>query len=98
MTQEAKRCQHGARAGARQGKPSASSAPATAASTAWPRWSIELRGETQEPEVEAVPGLTAACSGGALLGAPLTHDFAVVSLSDRLDAMGDDRKAAAVRR
>ena len=31
-----------------------------------------------------VPGLTAACSGAALLGAPLTHDFAVVSLSDRL--------------
>ena len=26
----------------------------------------------------------AACSGGALLGAPLTHDFAVISLSDRL--------------
>ena len=44
----------------------------------------QLRGEAQEPEVEAIPGLTAACSGGALLGAPLTHDFAVVSLSDRL--------------
>ena len=37
-----------------------------------------------QPEIEAVPGLTAACSGGAVLGAPLTHDFAVVSLSDRL--------------
>ena len=44
----------------------------------------QLRGEAQEPEVEAIPGLTAACSGGALLGAPLTHDFTVVSLSDRL--------------
>ena len=44
----------------------------------------QLRGEAQEPEVEAIPGLTAACSGGALLGAPLTHDFAVVSLSDQL--------------
>ena len=43
-----------------------------------------LRGENAEPEVEVVPGLTAACSGGAVLGAPLTHDFAVVSLSDRL--------------
>ncbi len=31
-----------------------------------------------------IPGLTAACSGGALLGAPLTHDFSVISLSDRL--------------
>ena len=44
----------------------------------------ELRGEDSEPEVEVIPGLTAACSGAALLGAPLTHDFAVVSLSDRL--------------
>lgn len=44
----------------------------------------ELRGESREPEIEVVPGLTAACSGGALLGAPLTHDFAVISLSDRL--------------
>ena len=44
----------------------------------------ELRGESKVPAVEVIPGLTAACSGGALLGAPLTHDFAVISLSDRL--------------
>ena len=44
----------------------------------------ELRGEQSEPEIEVVPGLTAACSGAAVLGAPLTHDFAVISLSDRL--------------
>lgn len=44
----------------------------------------ELRGESAEPVVDVVPGLTAACSGAALLGAPLTHDFAVISLSDRL--------------
>ncbi len=44
----------------------------------------ELRGDSTQPEIEVVPGLTAACSGGALLGAPLTHDFAVISLSDRL--------------
>ena len=44
----------------------------------------ELRGEAAEPEIEVIPGLTAACSGGALLGAPLTHDFAVISLSNRL--------------
>ena len=30
----------------------------------------ELRGEAAEPEIEVIPGLTAACSGGALLGAP----------------------------
>ncbi len=45
---------------------------------------FELRGESTQPEIEAVPGLTAACSAAALLGAPLTHDFAVISLSDRL--------------
>ena len=44
----------------------------------------ELRGESEEPEIEVIPGLTAASSGAALLGAPLTHDFAVISLSDRL--------------
>lgn len=44
----------------------------------------ELRGENPLPEIAVVPGLTAACSGAALLGAPLTHDFAVISLSDRL--------------
>jgi len=44
----------------------------------------ELRGEAKDPEIEVIPGLTAACSGGAVIGAPLTHDFAVISLSDRL--------------
>ena len=31
-----------------------------------------------------IPGVTAALSGAALLGAPLIHDFCVISLSDRL--------------
>lgn len=35
-------------------------------------------------ELEILPGVTAACSGASVLGAPLTHDFAVISLSDRL--------------
>lgn len=35
-------------------------------------------------KVVVVPGITAAASGAALLGAPLMHDFAVISLSDRL--------------
>ncbi len=34
--------------------------------------------------VEVIPGVTAALSGGAVLGAPLTHVFAVFSLSDLL--------------
>ena len=35
-------------------------------------------------EIEVISGVTAASSGGALLGAPLAHDFAVISLSDLL--------------
>ncbi len=35
-------------------------------------------------ELEIIPGVTAALSGGALLGAPLIHDFCLISLSDRL--------------
>lgn len=35
-------------------------------------------------EIQVVAGVTAALSGGAVLGAPLGHDFAVVSLSDLL--------------
>jgi precorrin-3B C17-methyltransferase len=35
-------------------------------------------------QVEIVPGIPAACAGASLLGAPLTHDFACISLSDLL--------------
>jgi precorrin-3B C17-methyltransferase len=34
--------------------------------------------------IEIVPGIPALSAGAALLGAPLTHDFAVISLSDLL--------------
>ena len=45
---------------------------------------LELAEEYPDVNVEVVPGLTAALSGGAVLGAPLAHDFCVLSLSDRL--------------
>ncbi len=45
---------------------------------------IELSVEYPKVEVEVIPGVTAALSGGAVLGAPIGHDFAVISLSDRL--------------
>ena len=35
-------------------------------------------------DIEVVPGVTAAISGAAVLGAPLMHDFCVISLSDLL--------------
>ena len=44
----------------------------------------EIGKEYPETEIEIVPGLTAASAGAALLGAPLMHDFAVISLSDLL--------------
>ena len=45
---------------------------------------LELAEHFPDVTVEVVPGLTAALSGGAVLGAPLAHDFCVLSLSDRL--------------
>ena len=33
-------------------------------------------------KVEVIPGIPALCAASALLGAPLMHDFAVISLSD----------------
>ena len=35
-------------------------------------------------EIDVIPGITAASSAAAILGAPLTHDTALISLSDRL--------------
>ncbi len=40
--------------------------------------------EDEEVEVVVVPGITAALSGAAVLGAPINHDFCLISLSDLL--------------
>lgn len=83
MTQEAKRCQMAIDI-AQQGKNVAMICSGDSGIYGMAALIYELRGDCTEPEVEVIPGLTAACSGAALLGAPLTHDFAVISLSDRL--------------
>ena len=83
MTREAERCQLALEL-ARSGKTVAMVCSGDSGIYGMAALVYELRGEAQEPEIQVVPGLTAACSGGALLGAPLTHDFAVISLSDRL--------------
>lgn len=44
----------------------------------------ELAAETDNLEIQVIAGVTAAVSGAAVLGAPLVHDFAVISLSDLL--------------
>ena len=83
MTQEARRCQMALDL-AREGKNVAMVCSGDSGIYGMAALIYELRGECTDPEVRVVPGLTAACSGAALLGAPLTHDFAVISLSDRL--------------
>ena len=45
---------------------------------------LELAEQYPGVSVRTVPGITAACAGAAVLGAPLMHDFAIISLSDRL--------------
>ena len=45
---------------------------------------LELAHEFPGVGVEVIPGVTAALSGGAVLGAPLVHDFCTISLSDLL--------------
>lgn len=48
---------------------------------------LQMAAEFPEVSVEVIPGVTAALGGGAVLGAPLGHDFAVISLSDLLTPM-----------
>lgn len=83
MTQEAKRCQMALDI-AGKGKNVAMVCSGDSGIYGMAALIYELRGESRVPEIQVIPGLTAACSGAALLGAPLTHDFAVISLSDRL--------------
>ena len=44
---------------------------------------LEIKAEKKsDVEIETVPGVTAASAAASVLGAPLMHDFAVISLSD----------------
>ena len=45
---------------------------------------FELSVNYPDVDIEIVSGVTSALSGGAVLGSPLGHDFAVISLSDLL--------------
>ena len=44
----------------------------------------EMGKNYRDTELAVIPGITAASSGAAVLGAPLNHDFCVISLSDLL--------------
>jgi precorrin-3B C17-methyltransferase len=45
---------------------------------------LELADRYPEVNVEIISGVTAASAGAAVLGAPIMHDFAVISMSDLL--------------
>ena len=83
MTQEARRCQMALDL-AKSGKTVALVCSGDAGVYGMASPLLELAEEYPDVNVEVVPGLTAALSGGAVLGAPLAHDFCVISLSDRL--------------
>lgn len=44
----------------------------------------ELKERYPNTTLEVIPGITAALSGAAVLGAPVNHDFCIISLSDLL--------------
>ena len=83
MKQEIDRCRH-ALASAQQGIPTAMVCSGDAGVYGMASPVLELSPEYPDVDIEVVPGITAALSGGAVLGAPLGHDFCVISLSDLL--------------
>lgn len=83
MTQEAKRCEMTFEEAAK-GKKVAMVCSGDAGVYGMSGLMLEIGANYPDIEVKVIPGITAALSGGAVLGAPLTHDFAVISLSDRL--------------
>ena len=83
MKQEIERCRH-ALAEAQKGRTVAMVCSGDAGVYGMAAPTLELLPEYPGVEVQIVAGVTAALSGAALLGAPLGHDFCVISLSDLL--------------
>jgi len=83
MRREAERC-HLAFAEAAKGKTVAMICSGDAGVYGMAGLLLEIGAGYPECMVEVIPGVTAALAGGAVLGAPLMHDFAVISLSDLL--------------
>ena len=83
MTQEIERCR-AALERARSGRTTALVCSGDAGVYGMAGPVLELAPQFPEVELQVVPGVTAALAGAAVLGAPLMHDFAVLSLSDLL--------------
>ena len=83
MTQEIERCR-AALERARSGRTTALVCSGDAGVYGMAGPVLELAPQFPEVEIPVVPGVSAALAGAAVLGAPLMHDFAVLSLSDLL--------------
>lgn len=83
MMQEAKRCRW-ALEKAQQGKTVAMVCSGDSGVYGMAGLLLQLADEYEAVEIEVVCGVTAAISGAAVLGAPIGHDFCVISLSDLL--------------
>ena len=83
MTQEIERCR-AALERARSGRTTALVCSGDAGVYGMAGPVLELAPQFPAVEIQVVPGVTAALAGAAVLGAPLMHDFAVLSLSDLL--------------
>lgn len=83
MRQEVERCEQALQSAA-EGKTTALVCSGDAGVYGMASPVLELAGRYPGVEVVVVAGVTAALSGAAVLGAPLSHDFCVISLSDLL--------------
>jgi len=83
MKGETKRCE-AAIAGALKGKQVCVVSSGDAGIYGMAALLYELAERHEAIEIEVIPGITAASSAAAILGSPLTNDFAVISLSDLL--------------
>ena len=83
MRQERKRCQMCFEK-AREGKKVALICSGDAGIYGMASLMLEIGKLYDDCIIEVIPGITAASSGAAVLGAPLNHDFCVISLSDLL--------------
>ena len=83
MRQEEKRCRM-AFEEARKGKKTAMVCSGDAGVYGMAGLMYQVGEAYEDIEIEVIPGVTAALSGAALLGAPLIHDFVLISLSDLL--------------
>jgi precorrin-3B C17-methyltransferase len=84
MTKEIERCRMAVLA-AKEGKTVAMVSSGDAGIYGMASLMIEMCEKLNVPaDLEVIAGITAASSAAAVLGAPLTHDFAVISLSNLL--------------